>query len=71
MENLVEITASLPADLVSFIQRQAGIKNVNAADILQQAIYNYKFLEEKKDAGVSVLLDEKGLGLRKVELPSA
>ncbi len=69
-ESLQEVSVFLPAHLVSYLLHEAERLNVKPADILQQAIANYRFLRERADAGASVLLDERGKSLQKVELPS-
>ena len=70
-ETLQEISVSLPAELVTYLIEEAKRANIQPADLLQQAIVNYRFLLERANAGVSVLLDEKGKSLQKVELPTS
>ena len=68
-ESLQEISVSLPADLVTYLIETSRRLGIQPADLLQQAIINYRFLLDKANAGASVLLDEKGKSLQRVELP--
>lgn len=55
---LQEITVSPPADLVQYMQVEAQRRNVNAADVLQQAVVNDRYLRDKQNNGSSVLLEK-------------
>lgn len=68
-ESLQEISVSLPSDLVQYVINEAQRANIQPADLLQQAIINYRFLLERANAGANVLIEEKGKPLKKVELP--
>lgn len=70
-ETLRDVSVQLPAELVDYLIKESERAGVKPADILQQAITNFRFLREHVNAGGSVLLDEKGKALQKVELPSS
>jgi hypothetical protein len=65
------LTVELPYDLVDFLQSEGRRLNTSAADVLQQAIANHRFLQQKQNEGSSVLLESKDRALSKVELPSS
>lgn len=69
--DLETISVSLPKDLVEYLVSQAHSMGIQPADLLQQAIFNYRFLLDRANAGATVLLDEKGKSLQKVELPTS
>ena len=70
-ESLEEISVYLPTELVNYLFTESERMGIRPADLLQQAIVNYRFLLERAQAGASVLLDEKGKSLQKVELPTS
>ncbi len=70
-ETLQEISVSLPSDLVNYVIEEARRASIQPADLLQQAIINYRFLLERANAGASLLIEEKGKSLKKLELPTS
>lgn len=67
MAALQEITVSLPADLVHYMQEEAQRRDVNPADVLQQAVVNDRYLRQQQEAGSNVLL-EKDTKFRKLAI---
>jgi hypothetical protein len=68
-ESLQEISVSLPTELVTYLIEESRRANIQPADLLQQAISNYRFLLERSNAGANVLIEERGKALKKVDLP--
>jgi hypothetical protein len=68
-ESLQEISVSLPRELVDYLFQESSRANIQPADLLQQAILNYRFLLERSKAGANVLIEERGRPMKKVDLP--
>jgi predicted transcriptional regulator len=56
--DLQQVTVSLPADLVEYLQREAANRKVSAADVLQQAVANDMYLRQQQLDGSTVLLEK-------------
>ena len=57
---LQEVKVTLSKDIVQYLQGEAARRGVSAADVLQGAVVNSRFLSEALATGSKVLLEKEG-----------
>jgi hypothetical protein len=67
-EKTVTVTAELPQSMLDALVELAKKRGVNANTVIQQAILNETFLDEKESQGGTVLVEDAKKTLRKVKL---
>jgi len=67
-EKMVTVTAELPQSMLDALVKLANKRGVNANTVIQQAVLNEIFLDEKVTQGGTVLVEDASRTLRKVKL---
>jgi len=67
MDNKIYKTSfNLSANDFRLLESLAQEKNVTKADIVRQALSNFKFIEETREKGGSILIEDKNKQISKV-----